>query len=221
MEMYNASTRLADVIFSDFTVIPLLNRFGINLGVGDETIDSACRSRDINPQFLLDILNITSDRGHQPRKKLEDSDMLLALNYLKNSNDWVCSTALPNIERHFRALHDRSSDKTNNLDFLWSFFQELKNEIISRVNNDSESLFPTISSGERLEGIRKAESSVEEKVDDLASFFVIHLRGDYDKNLCMAVVTSLMALEKEVKRNNRLRERMLYTLLDSYRNEQK
>ncbi len=219
--MYSSGTRLSDIIFKDFTVIPVLNRFGISLGVGDETIESAARHAGISVWFILDILNDTdSPIDTMTGFSLSAGEIERAVKYLEDANQWLSSTALPNIERHFRALHDRSTEKSNNLEFLWRFFQELKYELLSRIDRDSQILFPAvrkiICDGQEylVEGIFE-ENSVEEKVDDLASFFVVHLRGDYDRNLSMAVVTSLIVLDREVKRSNRLRARLVNQL--SYR----
>ena len=44
------------------------------------------------------------------------------LSYLDNTNEYYASVALPNIERHFRALQDRSVNGSNNIEFLWMFF---------------------------------------------------------------------------------------------------
>lgn len=220
--MYSSHTRLSDIIFDDFTVIPVLNRFGITLGVGDDTIESASRRAGVSSEFLLDILNNGKSNANKEGIPFSSEETEWTVGFLEDSNHWFSTAALPNIERHFRALHDRSQEtQGNNLEFLWRFFQELKSELLSRIDRDSQYLFPVVRKV-ICEGRNNYEKccfenfgesdSVEEKVDDLASFFVIHLRGDYDRNLCMAVVTSLMALEKEVKRSNRLRQRLLKDL---------
>ena len=50
---------------------------------------------------------------------------------------------------------------------------------------------------------------MEEKIDDLLSFFVMHLKGEYEPNLCVAVVTAIFALRKDIRQNNRIRSRIL------------
>ena len=96
---------------------------------------------------------------------------------------------------------------------------------MGRIGSDKEIWFPAVrrviaspsaessaALAEIVASVPKDEKAIEDKVDDLTSFFVIHLRGEYDQNLCMAVVTSLMSLEKDIKRNDRIRERLLRPL---------
>lgn len=223
--MYAASTKLSDVIFEDYTMIPLLNRFGISLGVGDLSVEAVCREKNIDTRFFLMLVNTYASESYVPDACVcfgsRGVDEIVS--YLENTNDYYSSMALPNIERHFRALHDRSVSGSSNLEYLWIFFQELKSELLGRITYDRERWFPAIrrvgSSAAASEDVAtlasimaelpEDEHAIEDKVDDLTSFFVIHLRGEYDQNLCMAVVTSLMSLEKDIKRNNRIREKVL------------
>ena len=45
--------------------------------------------------------------------------------------------------------------------------------------------------------------------------FVIHLRGDYDRILCHAVLFAVISLEKDICQNNRIRNRVLRPLVDA------
>ncbi len=222
--MYTPATRLADVIFDDFSMIPLLNRFGIRLGLGDSSIESICTKHNIDTDFFLTILNTYASRSDTSlNQSLMNMDTEQTIRYLESTNTYYASAALPNIERHFRALHERSMASANNLEFLWKFFQELKSELTSRIEFDNSVWFPALRKllqnpadgslrkdmTKELAGLPADENAIEDKVDDLTSFFIIHLRGEYDQNLCLAVVTSLMALEKDIKRNNRIRNLIL------------
>ena len=209
--MYTPATRLADVIFDDFSMIPLLNRFGIRLGLGDSSIESICTKHNIDTDFFLTILNTYASRSDSSlNQSLMDMDTEQTIRYLESTNTYYASAALPNIERHFRALHERS-------------MASAKSELTSRIEFDNNVWFPALRKllqnpadgslrkdmTKELAGLPADENAIEDKVDDLTSFFIIHLRGEYDQNLCLAVVTSLMALEKDIKRNNRIRNLIL------------
>lgn len=210
--MYTADSRVADIIYSDFTVIPMLGRFGITLGVGDVTIDDACKAGGIDTDLYLAIVNnymgLTDSFGATAH--LDD-----VKSFLRLTNAYYTTAALPNIERHFRALNDRSGNAAdNNLQLLWSFFMELKKEITLRAEADERN-FGNAGAADGADsepcaaaiiaGDPAADSSIEEKVEDLRTFFIVHLKGDYDQNLCMAVVTSLAVLDNDIRRTNHLR----------------
>ena len=50
---------------------------------------------------------------------------------------------------------------------------------------------------------------IEEKIDDLINMLIVHLKGDYDHNLGMAVIVAIFSLKKDIKQNNRIRNRIL------------
>lgn len=45
MALINAETKLCDVILHEPSVIPVINRFGIILGVGDKSIRTVCEEK--------------------------------------------------------------------------------------------------------------------------------------------------------------------------------
>ena len=51
--------------------------------------------------------------------------------------------------------------------------------------------------------------AIADQVDDIASIFVRHLKGDYDQNLCMGVVNAIYLLRNDMRQNNRIRRRIL------------
>ena len=48
MGFINADMRLCDVIYNEPSLIPVINRFGIKLGVGDKTIRVICEEKNID-----------------------------------------------------------------------------------------------------------------------------------------------------------------------------
>ena len=93
------------------------------------------------------------------------------------------------------------------------------------ANRNNASLPPAIrAAAEQLQGEYYGEhirydhdepDSLEEKLDDLKSLFVIHLRGEYDLNLCHGVIFALYSLEKDIKQHNRIRNRILRPIADA------
>lgn len=109
------------------------------------------------------------------------------------------------------------------------FFFELKHELLRRIEDDQHSWFPKI---KRLSAnvhsqipdfsltsfLKDDPDPIEEKLNDLKSLFVLHLTGKYDLNLCYGVIFAIFSLEKDIKQNNRIRNRILkplYHLLQS------
>ena len=79
------------------------------------------------------------------------------------------------------------------------FFDELKKELLSRIENDKNCWFPSIKvAAETLRG----------------EYYGEKFQGEYDLNLCHGVIFAIYSLEKDIKQHNRIRNRILRPIAD-------
>ena len=221
MALVTSETKLCDVILDEPSVITVINRFGIALGVGDKSVKEICRQKEIDTNFFLTILNAYIYESLFPENGFDSFGAQEIIGYLEKTNQSYLRYQLPNIERHFKALIDHS-DKNNNLPLLLNLYNEVKDEMHKRIDNDNCHWFAEILRHEKgvapgqltveaSDALRVADS-IEDKLIDLKNMFVIHLRGDYDRNLCQAVLFAIISFEKDIRQNNRIRNHILYPL---------
>lgn len=218
MALVTPETKLCDVIIDEPSVIPVVNRFDIALGVGDKTVKTICEQRGIDTSFFLTVLNTFIHESFFPENDLSAFKAGNVIDYLRKTDNSYLRYQLPNIERHFSALLGQS-ESNSNLPLLFKLYKEVKAEIEKRVADDS-GWFEEILRREEAAGttggassaISRRPDSIEDKLSDLKNMFVIHLRGDYDRNLCHAVLVAILNLEKDIRQNNRIRNRILRPL---------
>ena len=221
MALVTPDTKLCEVIVDEPSVVPLINRFDIVLGVGDRTIKSICKEKVIDTSFFITILNAFIHESFFLENVTGAFNAGDVVDYLRKTNNSYLRNQLPNIERHFAALISRS-DSNNNLPLLFNFYREVKTEIERRIDSDNQ-WFDAIISAEQSNSevsvagnaVQAESDSIEDKLSDLINMFVIHLRGDYDRNLCHAVLFAVISLEKDIRQNNRIRNRVLRPLVDA------
>ncbi len=221
MALVTPDTKLCEVIVDEPSVVPVINRFDIVLGVGDRTIKSICKEKGIDTSFFITILNAFIHESFFLENLTGAFNAGDVVDYLRKTNNSYLRNQLPNIERHFAALISRS-DSNNNLPLLFNFYREVKTEIERRIDSDNQ-WFDAIISAEQSNSevsvagnaIQAESDSIEDKLSDLINMFVIHLRGDYDRNLCHAVLFAVISLEKDIRQNNRIRNRVLRPLVDA------
>ena len=63
--------KLCDIILHEPTLIPVLNRFGITLGIGDKSIRSVCEENSLDTDFFLTILNTFINEELFPENRLK------------------------------------------------------------------------------------------------------------------------------------------------------
>lgn len=221
MALVTPDTKLCEVIVDEPSVVPVINRFDIVLGVGDRTIKSICKEKGIDTSFFITILNAFIHESFFLENVTGAFNAGDVVDYLRKTNNSYLRNQLPNIERHFAALISRS-DSNNNLPLLFNFYREVKTEIERRIDSDNQ-WFDAIISAEQSNSevsvagnaVQAESDSIEDKLSDLINMFVIHLRGNYDRNLCHAVLFAVISLEKDICQNNRIRNRVLRPLVDA------
>ncbi|MGN0229837.1 MAG: helix-turn-helix transcriptional regulator [Muribaculaceae bacterium] len=220
MQIVNYDSKLCDLIVGDPSLIAVLNRFGITLGVGDKTIARVCDENGIDKTFLSTILNTYINEDYVPCNGSNHFNAAKIVNYLQQTNAYYEHYLIPNIERHFNFLMSKNKSSNSSLLIIYKFFVEVKEELMSRIKDDRENLFPQVLKCFADVDVRSnaetiitpdivQEDSIESKISDLLNMFVMHISGEYDGNLAHAVLIALFGLKKDINQNNRIRERVL------------
>lgn len=229
MALINNDSKLSEIILHDPSTITVLDRFGIALGVGDSTVADACRDRGIDIKFFTTILNTYINENYFPREALAQFSAAEIVDYLSKTNDYYEKNVLPNIERHFAFLIGRAPSHNNNLVLMRQFFDEMKDELMQRITSDREQWFPQVCRNAHAVGGAETLASsgddaladaIEDKIDDLLNMLIVHLKGDYDHNLGYAVVVAVLSLKKDIKQNNRIRNRILRPISQALNNNE-
>ena len=217
MSIISPESKLADVILmNEPSIVAIINRFGIPLGVGDFSIAEICERHGLDKVFFTTILNTYINPDYFPEKILSSFRAQTIIDFLATTNAYYEHFLIPNVERHFSLLVSRASAPNSKVALMLQFFNEVKREIISRVANDRQTLFPAIIQHKRIdssmESILAHDTGMEDKINDLINMFVVHFSGDYDQNLGVAVYITLRNLKKDITNDNRIRNRILLPL---------
>ena len=98
--------KLADVIHHDHNLVPVINRFNIQLGFGEKTILELTIEKNINTDFFLIILNAYHDHQYFPRKHLQSFPASLLIDYLKKSHNYYLENKIPEIDSLINNLNE-------------------------------------------------------------------------------------------------------------------
>ena len=99
-----------------------------------------------------------------------------------------------------------------------------KLELLKYEINDEQTLFPLCRkfekniSGESSHPAEnytpnQEEDTIEALLADLKSIMIKHLTGEYNENLCYAVIFAICSLEKDIKQHDRIRYKILMPML--------
>jgi regulator of cell morphogenesis and NO signaling len=216
---------MSEVVEEHPSLIPIINRFGIRLGVGDKSVREICNEYGLDSDFLLTVINTFLNEEYFPEKKLQTFHTSQIVDYLVKTNQYYLRFQLPNIEHHLVSFISMSLPGNQTLALIGKFFFSFKDELVARIESDDQEWFPyCLALSERLQdkiyrtntplpllihSEKHTEDPIEELLADLKRIIVKHLSGNYDLNLCYAVISAICSLEKDIRQHNRIRIRIL------------
>lgn len=219
MLLVYSNMRMSEVVEEHSSLIPVLNRFGVRLGLGDMSVKAICKEHQLDCDFLLTVVNTFLNEEYFPEKKFQTFHTSQIIDYMTKTNQYYQRYQLPNIERHLGFFISQSTPNNNTLNLIGKFFRSFKEELTARIERDEQTWFPyCLSLSEQLKQMPPlhlysdpplAEDPIEALLADMKHILIRHLSGEYDENLCYAVIFALCSLEKDIKQHNRIRYRIL------------
>ena len=71
MPLVYSNMPMSEVVEEHPSLIPVINRFGIRLGLGDLSIQTLCEEHGLDTDFLLVVINTFLNEEYFPEKKLQ------------------------------------------------------------------------------------------------------------------------------------------------------
>jgi DNA-binding CsgD family transcriptional regulator len=184
---------MAGLLAEHSELIPVLNRFGIRLGVGDKSVSELCEEQRLNTDLILTVLNVYLDESFVPDDSLLLFDAESIVDYFHQTVESYIHDLIPNIEKYLNAFIAMSGSEKQELKLLREIFREFKERMTQHLRDSSgyEENFPN------------------ELLHDLKQILIQHLSPGCNQNLCHAVIFSLHSLQKDLEAHNRVRDRVL------------
>ena len=201
---FEATDSMADLVRADYNILPLLSRFSIPLGFGNDTIGEICRKNDIDADTFLLIANFTLSNGID-HSIVTPVAALGIVDFLHNSHDYFISYKFPHIR----------SNLLNALDVKLHFEYE------------ETTVFPYIRrllSGEKsdykIDIFRKNHDEIGEKLSDLKNVILKYYTTS-KPNLMYDVLVDIFNCEDDLDQHNDIENDILVPLIESFEKSDK
>lgn len=229
MELFSQEDKMSSLISRNYTLLPVINRFGIRLGFKEKTIAEVCRENDINTDFFLAIVNTYTDENYFPEAELLSFSPVLLIDYLKNTHRYYIEYVLPKIEQLLNQVLLSCKDNCSSLKMISTFYQKYKAELLLHLQLEDEKVFPYIidlykhkrlsTNGSSIEVIENEHTNVEVKLSDLKSLIIRHMPPNYDDNTMNEFLTALFQFENDLNDHARIEDHILITQVLEFEKE--
>lgn len=150
-----ADDEIIDIINDDYTILPLLSRFSIPLGLGNQTLRQVCSRVDVDVNALLLMLNYIRT-GIIDSEAMGTVSPVEVIRFLKNSHDYFINYKFGHIRANLLAALDLESNPSNNS--ILYFYDTFVKKVHEHFRHEERKVFPYI---ENLVAGRKSTYSIE------------------------------------------------------------
>ncbi len=218
MHIFSAHDKLSHLVRADYSLLPVINRFGIRLGIKDSTIEQICLEKQINTDFFLAIINTYHNPSYFPEKELLSFSPLLIVDYLRKTHKYYIEYVFPKIEDLLEKLIQSGNNGGEELKMIKSFYLKYKEEWVIHITEEEEDVFPYVknliegketSSGYTMQSFETEHTNVDDKLSDLENLIIKYLTPTYDDNICNEFLMMLSNFEKDSKDHARIEDKIL------------
>ncbi len=220
--------KMADVVHMNHFSLSILDRFGIELGFGDKTVEETCTEFNVDPSFFLEIINAFIDKDYFPKKQLQGFSVKLITDYLQKTHKYYIEIKVPEIESHIDELVNTCYSQKENMSLLKRFFEEYNTELHHHILREETVVFPYTQMIEdafyadkidigiikhmkeySIDIFEKEHDDIEEKLYDLKNIIIKYLPQPNNKALCQHLLHELFGLEKDINDHSRIEDKVL------------
>ncbi len=220
--------KLADVLFHNYTLLPVISRFNIKLGFGDKTVSQVCEESKVNLDFFLEITNSYVDEDYIPQKELNSFPVSLIVQYLKKTHLYYLDEKIPEIERFIHQVIEIEKAENDKFKLVENFFTEYKQELTNHINREETNVHPYVLEIETaflkneitndlysrikkysINDFASEHDNVEEKLFDLKKIIIKYLPPCNSSGICNTILIELFRLEKDLNAHASLEDKVL------------
>jgi len=228
MELFNENSKLASVILKDHSLLPVINRLGIKLGFGDETIKNICVEKGIDLNFFVETINVFHYEAYFPEKRLLDFPISMVIDYLIKTHQYYKNYLIPENDRLMELFLSASPGESTDNELVRKFYTKFKEEFVIHINFEEREMFPYILElnaviedfslrnqfirkypSFSITSFEKEHSNMDDKMDDLKNIIIKYLPPNYDQNRGNAFLYNLFMFEKDLKNHSRIEDHIM------------
>ncbi|MFI3321145.1 MAG: hemerythrin domain-containing protein [Rikenellaceae bacterium] len=226
IERFFPTDAMFDLISANSSMLMVIGRFGISLGVGEDTIEQVCQKHGVDTYTFLAVVNLLIARD-KVGLKIDYSKISLPIliKYLHKSHHYFIDYRLPTIRTKLIEALDSSDDVSV---VIISYFDSYFEEVSMHMNYEEEKLFPYISAlidGKgsdtfSIDIYSEHHDKVEEKLSELKNIIIRYYSVE-TTNALNSVLYDIFACEKGLALHGILEDYLLVPAIKEFEQSKK
>ena len=136
--MYKASDKICDLMAHEEDAIQIISRFGLEMGVGEQTIEQVCALHGVHTPTFLSVVNY---KVFHQRALPADIDIPTLQRYLHNAHTYFLDFRLPRLRRALVEAIIPADPSTKIPGLILRCYDEFVEEIRTHIEHENAGLF--------------------------------------------------------------------------------
>lgn len=136
--MYKPTDKVSDLMAHEEDAIQIISRFGLEMGVGDQTIAQVCETHNVHTSTFLAVVNY---KVFQQRAIPADIDIPTLQRYLNNAHTYFLDFRLPRLRRALIEAIIPADQNTKIPGLILRCYDEFVDEIRTHIEHENAGLF--------------------------------------------------------------------------------
>ena len=218
----NRKNIISDIVLDNHFLILVLERFGIELGQQNKTIETVCKEKNISVDLFLTILNLQNNTSYTPSVSFKYSEIKTIIQYLEISHQYYSEEVFPDIVTNINLLSKHN--KAPGVSMVENFFNQYKKEVDRHFEYENDIAFPymlnlldrkqAINSNYSVTEYKEHHDDIEEKLNDLKRLLIQYLPQRDDRIIRRKILFALFNLEQDLKIHAKIENDILIPFIE-------
>ncbi len=136
--MYKSTDKICDLMAHEEDAIQIISRFGLEMGVGEQTIAQVCEAHDVHTPTFLAVVNY---KVFHHKALPDDIDIPTLQRYLQNAHNYFLNFRLPRLRRALIEAIIPADPTTKIPGLILRCYDEFVEEIRTHIEHENAGLF--------------------------------------------------------------------------------
>ena len=136
--MYKSTDKICDLMAHEEDAIQIISRFGLEMGVGEQTIAQVCELHDVHTPTFLAIVNY---KVFHQKALPDDIDLPTLQRYLQNAHNYFLNFRLPRLSRALIEAIIPADPTTKIPGLILRCYDEFVDEIRTHIEHENAGLY--------------------------------------------------------------------------------
>ena len=211
---YDEKDKMSDLIADHYSMLLVMHRFGIAMGVGEKSIREVCKLNRVDCHTFLTVVNFLLDDRPMPQTNISKSlSIEEVINYLQRSHEYFLRFRLPHIRTK---LKEAIAGCPGDIAFvILKFFDEYATEVDKHMGYEEKTVFPYVRAliGGKKDphyhiGIfHKRHDQIDYKLAELKNILIKYYPGP-SNDLLNSALFDIFSCEKDLASHCRLEDEL-------------